>query len=112
VSEVKYVQTFVRGLPADIGGEIRSRVDVSETTMNDLVCSILARKFKIKFEASGRHTKGLGPGDDIALRMPEELRRALKVAAAERDTNVRDLIVQTLADEFKLPFTRAPRMAA
>jgi hypothetical protein len=64
--------------------------------LNDVAVGILAARFAVPFEPSGRPGKRPGHGSAVLLRMPAELKRKLDARAAQRRRNVNDLIVETL----------------
>src|SRR5262249_52547713 len=64
--------------------------------LNDVAVGILAARFAVPFEPSGRAGKRPGHGNAVLLRMPAELKRKLDARAAQRRRNVNDLIVETL----------------
>src|SRR2546430_15088955 len=67
--------------------------------LNDVAVGLLASRFAVPFEPTGRAgaVKG-GEGRSVLLRMPPELKRKLSARAAERKRNVNDLIVETLSE--------------
>ena len=103
------VSQIVRGVPADLKSAIRREVEGSDTNMNDLVVGILARKFEVSFSPSGRRSAHVGDSPDLLLRMPEALRRRIKVRAANSGSNQRDVIVAVLSEHFGTRFASAPR---
>jgi myo-inositol-1-phosphate synthase len=67
-------------------------------SLNDVAVGILAARFAVPFEPSGRPGKPAGRGGAVLLRMPAELKRKLGARASQRSRNVNDLIVETLAE--------------
>src|SRR5215471_13905356 len=65
-------------------------------SLNDVAVGILAARFAVPFEPSGRPGKPAGRGGAVLLRMPAELKRKLDARATQRSRNVNDLIVETL----------------
>lgn len=111
--ETRTVEQWVHGVPLPLKEAIRAEVETTGTSMNDLLVGSLARRFEIAFEASSR--KPALPDatkPDIVLRMPEELRRRIKAAAALSGTSARDLIVAHFSDLFGTRFQKAPSRAA
>ena len=66
--------------------------------LNDVAVGILASRFAVPFESSGR--KGGRPSEkgDVLLRMPLELKEKLARRARERKRTVNQLIVETLSE--------------
>lgn len=106
------VKTIVENVPPAVKAEIARRVELSESNMNDLIVSVLARKFRVPFEPSGRRSPVVGDADRITLRLPEPLRREIKAAAGANGSTLRDEVVHALEEEFATPFVRAPRERA
>src|ERR671914_1731700 len=71
------------------------------STMNDVAVELLAERFGVRFEPSGR--KGTVPGTSgaVLLRVPPELKQRLKSAADAGASTTNKLIVETLASELK-----------
>jgi myo-inositol-1-phosphate synthase len=71
------------------------------STMNDVAVQLLAARFGVAFEPSGR--KGTVPGSSgaVLLRVPPELKRRLKAAADAGASTTNKLIIETLASELK-----------
>src|SRR5439155_5377324 len=59
---------------------------------------ILASRFAVSFEPSGRAGKAPGEGGSVLLRMPAELKDKLAARARQRNRRLNDLIVETLAE--------------
>jgi myo-inositol-1-phosphate synthase len=70
-------------------------------TMNDVAVELLATRFGVAFEPSGR--KGTVPGSSgaVLLRVPPELKRRLKAAANAGASTTNKLIIETLASELE-----------
>ena len=70
-------------------------------TMNDVAVELLATRFGVAFEPSGR--KGTVPGSSgaVLLRVPPELKRRLKAAADAGASTTNKLIIETLSSELK-----------
>jgi myo-inositol-1-phosphate synthase len=83
-------------------GELKSRLadEVGRTgrSLNDVAVGILASRFAVPFEPSGRAGKAPGGGGSVLLRMPAELKDRLAARAVQRKRNVNDLIVETLSE--------------
>jgi myo-inositol-1-phosphate synthase len=83
-------------------GELKRRLsdEVSRTgrSLNDVAVGILASRFAVSFEPSGRAGKPPGEGGAVLLRMPGELKDRLAARAVQRKRNVNDLIVETLSE--------------
>src|SRR3954466_4763068 len=66
-------------------------------SLNDVAVGILASRFAVAFEPSGRAGKAPGEGRSVLLRMPAELKDRLDARSAQRKRNLNDLIIETLS---------------
>jgi myo-inositol-1-phosphate synthase len=71
------------------------------STMNDVAVELLARRFGVEFRPSGRKGSIPGASGAVLLRLPAELKRALKDAADTASSTTNRLVVETLADELQ-----------
>jgi myo-inositol-1-phosphate synthase len=67
-------------------------------TMNDVVVGALAERFGVPFRQSGRKGPPPGPTGVVVLRMPSELKRAVRDDAVRRHRTMNDVIVETLSE--------------
>jgi hypothetical protein len=70
----------------------------SGSSLNDVAVGILASRFAVPFDPSGRPGRSPGRSGTVLLRMPAELKETLAARAAQRKRNVNDLIVETLTE--------------
>ena len=85
-------------MPDELKGRLAAEVADSGHSLNDIAVGILASRFAVPFEPSGRKgspPKGRG---DVLLRMPAALKEKLQTRAAERGRGLNDLIVEILAE--------------
>ena len=83
-------------MPSGLKRRLAEEVRRSGRSLNDVAVGILAARFAVPFEPSGRAGKTPGGGASVLLRMPAELKERLAARAAQRKRNVNDLIVETL----------------
>ncbi len=83
-----------RDLKQLLAGEVRR----SGQSLNDVAVGILASRFAVPFEPSGRPGKEPGKSGSVLLRMPAELKETLAARAAQRKRKVNDLIIETLSE--------------
>jgi myo-inositol-1-phosphate synthase len=93
---------------------LAAEVARSGRSLNDVAVGILASRFAVPFEPSGRKgspPKGKG---DVLLRMPAALKEKLQTRAAERGRAANDLIVEILAERLGVaaPHRRKERMSS
>jgi myo-inositol-1-phosphate synthase len=83
-----------RTLKQRLGREVARR----ESTLNDIAVEILAERYQIDFEPSGR--KGNPPSDTgvVLLRVPPAVKDRLDADARERGTSTNRLIVEALSE--------------
>jgi myo-inositol-1-phosphate synthase len=89
-------------MPAELKRRLSAEVDRRELALNDVAVSVLAERFGIPFEPSGR--RGTVPGESpvVVLRMAPELKRRIQTEAVERSSNVNRVIVQALAEKLSV----------
>jgi len=83
-----------RELKQLLAGEVRR----SGQSLNDVAVGILASRFAVPFEPSGRPGKEPGKSGSVLLRMPAELKETLAARAAQRKRKLNDLIIETLSE--------------
>ena len=85
-------------MPSGLKRSLAEEARRSGRSLNDVAVGILASRFAVSFEPSGRAGKAPGEGESVLLRMPAELKEKLTARAAQRKRNVNDLIVETLSE--------------
>jgi myo-inositol-1-phosphate synthase len=85
-------------MPGELKSRLADEVRRTGSSLNDVAVGILASRFAVPFEPSGRPGKTPGKGGSVLLRMPAELKDRLAARAAQRKRNVNDLIVETLSE--------------
>jgi myo-inositol-1-phosphate synthase len=101
-------------MPDELKERLAAEVASSGRSLNDVAVGLLASRFAVPFEPSGRKgspPKGRG---DILLRMPAALKEKLQTRAAERGRGTNDLIVEILGERLAAagPLRRKERMSA
>jgi myo-inositol-1-phosphate synthase len=84
-------------MPDELKRRLADEVARTRSNLNDVAVGILASRFGVPFEPSGRHAAPPRESGDVVLRMPPELSEKLKRRASERRDNTNDLILDTLA---------------
>jgi myo-inositol-1-phosphate synthase len=85
-------------MPAELKQRLAEEVAARGTNLNDVAVGILASRFAVPFEGSGRRGAPPSGSGDVLLRMPPELKEKLGRRASERKRNANDLIVETLSE--------------
>jgi myo-inositol-1-phosphate synthase len=83
-------------MPAELKRRLADEVEARGANLNDIAVGILATRFGVPFEPTGRRGAPPRGSGDVLLRMPPELKEKLARRASERKRNVNDLIVETL----------------
>src|SRR5205809_1272943 len=85
-------------MPRELKRLLVAEVRQSGRSLNDVAVGILASRFAVPFEPSGRPGKEPGKSGSVLLRMPAELKETLAARAAQRKRKLNDLIVETLSE--------------
>ena len=85
-------------LPRELKRQLAVEVTRRGSNLNDVAVGLLASRFAVAFEPSGRTGTVKREGRSVLLRMPPELKDKLTARAAQRKRNVNDLIVETLSE--------------
>jgi myo-inositol-1-phosphate synthase len=72
--------------------------------VNDVAVGILANRFGISYQGTGRRSPAAGASGVVLLRVPPVLKRRLQLEAFERGTNTNDVILETLGERLGTPF--------
>jgi myo-inositol-1-phosphate synthase len=85
-------------LPRELKQRLAEEVARRGSNLNDVAVGLLASRFAVSFEPTGRTGSVKREGGSVLLRMPPELKDKLAARAAQRKRNVNDLIVETLSE--------------
>jgi myo-inositol-1-phosphate synthase len=85
-------------MPRELKRRLAEEVARRGGNLNDVAVGLLASRYGVPFEPTGRAAAVRGEGRSVLLRMPPELKQKLSARAAERKRNLNDLIVETLAE--------------
>jgi myo-inositol-1-phosphate synthase len=84
-------------MPAELKRRLAGEVEARGGNLNDVAVGILASRFAVPFEESGRRGPPPRAEGHVLLRMPSELKDRLATRARERKRTVNQLIVETLS---------------
>jgi myo-inositol-1-phosphate synthase len=87
-------------MPAELKRRLAREVEARGGNLNDFAVEILASRFAVPFQGSGRRGGRPSGKGDVLLRMPPELKERLSRRASERRRSVTQLIVETLSERF------------
>jgi myo-inositol-1-phosphate synthase len=85
-------------MPAALKRRLAAEVEARGGNLNDIAVAILASRFAVPFQGSGRRAGRPSGKGDVLLRMPVELKEKLARRASERNRSVTQLIVETLSE--------------
>jgi myo-inositol-1-phosphate synthase len=85
-------------MPSELKERLATEVSRAGRSLNDIAVGILADRFAVPFEPSGRRGSAPKGKGDVLLRMPAALKDKLQTRAAERGRRTNDLIVEILAE--------------
>jgi myo-inositol-1-phosphate synthase len=87
-------------MPAELKRRLAREVEARASNLNDVAVEILASRFAVPFQSSGRRAGRPSGKGDVLLRMPPELKSKLAQRARERKRTTNQLIVESLAEAF------------
>jgi len=99
-------------MPPALKRRLAAEVADRGANLNDVAVEILAARFGIPYEPTGRRGSPRAAGKDVLLRMPSALKERLRDRAAGRHKTTNDLIVETLAERLGLTDEREDTMAS
>ena len=99
-------------MPAELKARLAGEVSARGTNLNDLAVEILAARFGIPFEPTGRKGTPRASGRDVLLRMPRALKERLRERASDRRRTTNELIVETLHERLGSADERKETMAS
>src|SRR3954447_6590273 len=97
-------------MPADLKRDLAGEVEATGGNLNDLAVGILASRFAVPFQPSGRRASASSASGEVLLRMPPELKDKLSQRARERKRTLNQLVVETL--EMRFDGSRKDTMAS
>jgi myo-inositol-1-phosphate synthase len=98
-------------MPPALKRRLAREVARRESTLNDVAVELLAERFDVPFEPSGRRGRVPGTTGVVLLRVPPELKRQLEATARERATSTNNLIVESLSEQLDVSHPRKEAMA-
>src|SRR5207245_10327419 len=91
-------------MPAQLKRRLVHEVESRSSNVNDVAVGMLADRFGIPFEGSGRRSPAAGTSGVVLLRLPPVLKRRLQLEAFERGSNTNDVILEALSGRLGVPF--------
>ena len=99
-------------MPADLKKRLAEEVGARASNLNDVAVEILAARFGVDFDPTGRKGTPRAAGGNVLLRMPRALKERLRQRASERRRTTNELIVETLSEWLDLERKGKHRMAS
>jgi myo-inositol-1-phosphate synthase len=87
-------------MPAELKRRLAKEVEARGSNLNDVAVEILASRFAVPFQGSGRASGRPSGKGNVLLRMPSELKERLAQRARERKRTTSQLIIETLTERF------------
>jgi myo-inositol-1-phosphate synthase len=84
-------------MPTALKRRLATEIVRGRRTMNDVAVGALAERFGVEFRQSGRRGSPPGLTGVVVLRMPSELRDAIREHAARQEKTMNDVIVEALS---------------
>src|ERR687891_126521 len=88
-------------MPTALKSALAREVARRGSTLNDIAVQILADRFGVPFEPSGRKGSVPGTSGDVLLRVPTELKERLQGAAEASASTTNRLVIDTLSEELR-----------
>ncbi len=98
-------------MPGELKRRLADEVAERGSNLNDVAVEILAARFGVPYEPTGRKGSPRGSGREVLLRMPKQLKERLSERAADRRRTTNELIVDTLGDGLGLTSNGKDTMA-
>ena len=96
-------------MPAPLKSALVREAARRGASLNDVAVGLLADHFAIRYRPTGRKSPLPGSSPTILLRMPEELRDAIRRDAARSGDTFNDAVLRALAHELDIPFVSNKR---
>jgi myo-inositol-1-phosphate synthase len=90
-------------MPAPLKRLLVEETEAQGSNLNDVAVGILANRFGIAYQGTGRRSGAAGASGVVLLRLPPALKRRLQLEAFERATNTNDVILETLGERLGTP---------
>jgi myo-inositol-1-phosphate synthase len=91
-------------MPAELKRRLVHETDARTSNLNDIAVGILADRFGMPYDGSGRRSPAAGTSGVVLLRLPPALKRRIQLEAFERGSNTNDVILETLSERLGIPF--------
>lgn len=121
MAEQQYKQRFIRLVnrktgellvPEDLRPMLAAEAERNESNLTETSIRILSKTYGVLFVPTGRKTAPAAAGEELNLRLPIELDRAIRAAAAVNDRSVQREILSALCAHFGLRLYKPRRVAA
>jgi myo-inositol-1-phosphate synthase len=91
-------------MPAQLKRRLVHETEARASNLNDVAVGILADRFGMPYEGSGRRSPAAGTSGVVLLRLPPGLKRRIQLEAFERGGNTNAVILETLSERLGIAF--------
>ena len=91
-------------MPAQLKRRLVHETEARGGNLNDVAVGILANRYQIPFEPTGRRSPAAGTSGVVLLRVPPDLKKKIQLEAFEAESNTNDVILRALSERLGVPF--------
>ena len=91
-------------MPAPLKRRLVDETAARGENVNDVAVGILANRFQIPFEPTGRRSPAAGTSGVVLLRVPPELKKKIQLEAFGSESNTNDVILRVLSEQLGVPY--------
>jgi len=91
-------------MPARLKRRLVHETEARGGNLNDVAVGILANRYQIPFEPTGRRSPAAGTSGVVLLRVPPELKKKIQLEAFGAESNTNDVILRVLSEQLGVPY--------
>ena len=91
-------------MPAQLKRRLVHETEARGGNLNDVAVGILANRYQIPFEPTGRRSPAAGTSGVVLLRVPPELKKKIQLEAFGAESNTNDVILRVLSEQLGVPY--------
>jgi len=91
-------------MPAQLKRRLVHETEARGGNLNDVAVGILANRYQIPFEPTGRRSPAAGTSGVVLLRVPPELKKKIQLEAFGAASNTNDVILRVLSEQLGIPY--------
>lgn len=96
------VEILVEDIPEQLRSRLVADAQEANASINETAVAILAARYGVEREPSGRPFRGEAGSTQIVLSVPPELRDAIRLHAARKGEPMRAVVIEELAANYGL----------